>query len=245
MGHTTTTTTISVPLQVSYTCSKCGKQNTQVSYVSEWADSMRHGTIHRQSTYDKMSSESQDLAGYRIGRRLDQIVYEAKNNRYRKAELKCKCEHCGNTEPWAKMRFTRTEERLGYLIVMMIVISLAGFAGKDIVAGIGVAASLAVILTAWFTFKKLRYKQLEEQIDTLPKKSLPRLVLVIDETGYLLTPENNQTEQVKSVPSISDAIESDNKKSTMSKTIFCRKCGAKILSDSTFCDSCGEKVERV
>lgn len=245
MGHTTTTTTISVPLQVSYTCSKCGKQNTQVSYVTEWADSMRHGTIHRQTTYDKMSSESHDRTEYRIGRRLDQIVNEAKNNRYRKAELKCKCEHCGNTEPWAKMRFTRTEERLGYLMVMMIVFSLACFVKKDIVAGIAVAASLAVILTAWFTFKKLRYKHLEEQIDALPKKSLPRLILVIDKTGYVLTPENNQTEQVESVPSTHNAVESDNEKCAATKTIFCRKCGAKILSDSTFCDSCGEKIERV
>ena len=245
MGHTTTTTTISLPLQVSYTCSKCGKQNTQVSYVKEWADSMRHGTIHRQSTYDKMASESQERAEYRIGRRIDQIIDEAKNNRYRKAELKCKCKHCGNTEPWAKMRFTRPEELLGYLTPLTVILSLVGFLGGDIVAGFAIAASLAGVLIAWFTFKKMRYKYLEKQIDALPKKSLPRLILVIDKTGYILTPENIHVEQDESGPEKGATIEADNEKHSASQTNFCRKCGAKILSGSVFCSSCGEKVERV
>ena len=91
MGHTTTTTTISVPLEVGYVCSKCGTTNLQTSIVKEWADSFRHGTIHTKSTYEKMSEESREGAEYRIGRRIDKIVDEAEINRFRKAELKCKC----------------------------------------------------------------------------------------------------------------------------------------------------------
>lgn len=261
MGHTTTTTTISVPLQVSYTCSKCGKPNKQISVVSEWADSMRKGTIHRQATYDKMADESHERAEYRIGRRLDQIVDEAKNNQYRRAELKCKCSHCGYVEPWAKMRFSKFEGCLAYPTVMMVFIALACFFSKSIAGGLGVGLCVAVILGIWFSFKKFRYDQLEKRIASLPKKSLPTLELVIDETAYVLNPETEkakkQEAELKKARSqtpkkqetnsdITKPVAVVSKQPTVSGqgTIFCRKCGAKILSDSAFCEKCGEKIVR-
>ena len=225
-----------------YTCSKCGKPNVQISVISEQGDSWRHGTIHRPSTYEKMEDQSYDYAKSRINSRLDQIVDEAKSNKYRQAELKCRCQYCQHVEPWAKMRFSHIDKILGYLIVFVIFALF--FTG---IVGWFLAASLAAFGIFWFIFKKIRYSQLEEQISLLPKESLPTIAFVINQTAVVLRPEtkNEPEKDVQSNTADYDAVITEELSIDSQEIIFCRKCGAKILSDSVFCDSCGEKIERV
>ena len=83
MGRTTTTATISVPIKVRYVCSKCGTANFQTSMVKESADVSRQGTIHRNSTYEKMSEEANETAKIYIQKRINGIIDEAKTNRFR------------------------------------------------------------------------------------------------------------------------------------------------------------------
>ena len=180
MGYTTAKTTASIPLEVSYTCSKCDTQNKQINYVSEWAEVTKKGTIHRSSTYDKMLEESQQVSEFRVSRRLNQIIDEEKTKRYRAAEFKCKCSYCGYVEPWAKMKFTPIETILGVLAIWMIPLAFVHLA---------FLLSLVLLLTAWFLFKKIRYAQLEKQISMLPKTSLPTVKIVIGERVILLNPE--------------------------------------------------------
>lgn len=245
MGHTTTTTTISVPLEVGYVCSKCGTANLQTSIVKEWADSFRHGTIHTKSTYEKMSEESREGAEYRIGRRIDKIVDEAEINRFRKAELKCKCEKCKHTEPWAKMRFTRFEGIIAWFMVMLVPIAGFAFLGGEIATGILLLLCSAAIAICWSMFKKIVYNILEKEIETLPKKSLPTMFLQVGDKMIIL---NQKLENEKKMEEETEKkiIPNEEHTATISQdTIFCRKCGSKILNDSVFCAKCGTKVEQI
>ena len=247
MRRTTITTTVTIPLDVEYSCSKCGTQNCQKSYVQESGDSTAYGSAGDDwYVRSKMEVDSKKLAKNNMDSKIEQIVNDAKIYKYRKAELKCKCKNCNRVEPWARMRFSRFQEFLIWFVGILLLLSMAAFMGSDIHDGTQLLLTAISIICCWFIYKKICYTVLEKKILKLPKKSLPSLFITVKNDSLFgnrvsLTPqlEKEKHLEIENTPVIN--IDGTNN----SKTMYCRKCGSKILADSIFCVKCGEEVKHI
>lgn len=244
MSRSTTTTTISVPIEVGYVCSKCGTTNLQKCFITEWADSTRLGTFHTQSTYNKMAEESHEIAKFRFGRKIDKIIEEAKHNKFRKAKLKCRCANCNHREPWSMMSFTSFEAFIAWIGVMLVPISGIAFLDGDIPLGLSILLCSPATFIGWSLLKKFFYFLSEIRISRLQKKSLPTLFLTYNDKMVILNPDLENEKKLEEKNNSEMFAESDVK-GISDNTFFCRKCGSKILNDSIFCDKCGSKVKRI
>lgn len=54
--------------------------------------------------------------------------------------------------------------------------------------------------------------------------------------------QREQAGIIEEKPFVQDKQQVEKRETTASKNLFCRKCGAKIPSDSAFCPECGERV---
>ena len=177
MSRTYYTTKTSLPINISYCCSKCHSKNNCEYTIKEKAIASHYGMY----TNSKVRNESKQTAAGYLLYRFQLIQQEAQNRRYRTAEVYCKCWYCGNVEPWAKMRFSRIDKLFLAPAFVVGIIALLLLLSGEIVTALLIAGIYGGIFGLWQLYKILRYTQLESQIALLPEECLPTFSLPSDE----------------------------------------------------------------
>lgn len=83
-------------LGLDYTCSKCGQPNSCECIIKGTAQT---NTVFGMNTNPGYAGQATQNA-YGV---LGALNHPDVTKRYNKANLKCKCSHCGNREPWTKL----------------------------------------------------------------------------------------------------------------------------------------------
>ena len=96
---TVTTATSSLDVEVSYTCSICGTENTQRTKL-------------------QVSSNNANKASARMQNILTELVSDDPAKRYTHANLKCKCSKCNYSEPWANLDFYKLDDLIRVLTLV-------------------------------------------------------------------------------------------------------------------------------
>ena len=230
MGHTTVKSSVSTPIYIGYRCSKCNHLNLGITNIVETRETIRHGTIHRESTINEMADTANEFAQNALGRRTKRILEERQMGVYRSAELNYACANCGHKEAWSKMRYSKIEEILGFPFLVGIFFAILLLLDKSFLEFILILAGLS----SWFVFKHFHRAAMEKRISQLPKHSLPTICLSKDELISQMNSHVAETEKAR--PSASDVCK------TPESMCFCKKCGKKVDADSVFCSFCGARL---
>ena len=173
-------TSISEKISVSYRCSKCGRQNETMTWVSQkgtaWLPKVYSPNVNYIQEKD-IAITSAHVSTLNQYNKKKQIIQTGSISRAaRKAGVSCSCEMCGNKEPWAKMDFHIGVPTAVIAGVLFLVIALFGsnlFGWHEVLyLFIGYLGCVAIAFLA----EGIVYWIRSAQIKRLPKESLPSFV---------------------------------------------------------------------
>lgn len=262
-SRTTYISTITVPVYASWRCEHCGAVNFSAGVIEY--KRQESTTSLRNSKHEEAKSKANSLAQAEWAGHACNIIYEP--NRYAEAVRSglsmqnTRCIKCGKKAKWDKdMKYVT----LGGLCIMPAIISgLVAFGtGTSVVAWLIFLALLGVVISSFFS--ESRYKKM---MASLPKEYTPVIGSLNTELieyaqhigktipdpyeaieivkGYEVSAHlsvcKTQVSEKESVSANSSAATTVDSNET-DQCNFCRKCGARLHSDSVFCHMCGTEI---
>lgn len=170
---------------------------------------------------------------------------------YRELGLNHVCDHCGHKEPWAVKNYTELTDTIKKVGIYAMCFGALLFFVTPICLLIA-----PVLLAAYFINKGWNESYIEKkdnEISQLPRESLPILVIdnepIIKAGLFVQEKSSNNTQQKTFEPQKASQEDIQAKEQSVPQqvenkatVVYCRKCGAKMPSDSGYCPKCGEKV---
>ncbi len=162
-------------LYEAHRCSKCGALNTSKQ------------KLILQYRYDEIAlSRSEVSRRIRADEKLEEAARKLTERaadpqdieKYYDLNLLGRCKHCGNQEPWSRMRWRLFEPVFNALVAMSVIALIVGvaqlFMEGSLLMLLPAAGLIALTLGAWL-LKKMRRKRREEAIARLKKEYIPFL----------------------------------------------------------------------
>ncbi len=160
------------PLYVTWKCSHCGRIATDTHIVRETVTVTNNEAVVWYSSTQHPPDTNQKPA-VQSGRKIQKIFEERDRGRYRLAEFDCQCNHCGDEEPWSKMRYYKYDVIFGALLPLAILLTIFypsfGF-------------WLLITEAIYFLTKFIHRQSIEQQLQQLPKLSHPCIALTPEES---------------------------------------------------------------
>ncbi len=188
MKYTDFTSTATMKLDIRWCCSECKRKNEHAFFFSEIGSSRRNGWVHSEKNIQYQNEVASERAKRKMIKRLNKIIKEAEQGKYRTACIVCKCPVCGHVEPWAKLAFAEFETVLLSFVLVATFIAACAFSQDMLALTIAICAGVFVC-AVWFLYKFFRYNYLERKIKELPVKSLPTLILKHNYKEIILNPD--------------------------------------------------------
>ena len=166
------TATASLPVKVQYRCSACGKDNL---ISRELTGSYYTRTVLGVNTSDVRQGVRNELMA-----QLNTILDQNNLRRFKHGVFNCRCGHCGNIEPWAKMNnFNDLAVPKGFSLIMIFISVLLMIATYSRSPGLlsMLALSIAAYVGIGIYQSKNGIEKLEQMITSLPAESLPTILL--------------------------------------------------------------------
>lgn len=169
----TATSTASVPIYVTYVCSKCNHVNCIEHHISESRSSQTSAMVFLERAKDKMSDKAIDASKKALKNRILKVSEERKNGIYRTAEFSCRCSNCKNKEPWSKMSYYLIKKVLSKLLIVAVMIAAVFLLGElyNMALQVGIVYAALFIMTHIYFICNTSIMQ--KKISLLPEKSLP------------------------------------------------------------------------
>lgn len=240
MGRTIYSSKRSLNVYCVYECPHCGKLTYCKEAVSEKASTSKFGAFHSKSQKEENFKEVSSASSYMLMDKMNRILNEAKNHKYRTAEFKGRCFYCHYQLPWQKMRYAIFNKLFfNILLKVELFFLLIALSGSYWLEAVVSALIYGTIALAYTLIKNSHRKFIEEKIENLPIKSLPIIFLTEEEMLNFLK-ENN----INSFANYDyDTIHRKTDYEQWVKDVeFCNVCGADISKDSQTCHVCGNKI---
>ena len=167
------TVTATLPVDIVYQCSACGKENLDIQTIN--------GSAYTPSiigiNLDRNVSENAKTS---LHENIDSLLNQENIHRFQEAKFSCKCRFCGHEEPWTRMHYDELEG------VNKGSFNILWFSGLAMVLSMGCAPIFPISLVVFLIstaicvgikiHKIKNNKQMEQLILELPKESLPTIL---------------------------------------------------------------------
>lgn len=266
MGRTIVTVTSSYSLLGAYKCSKCGRVVRFKKTISSKGYSSRGGITHNDAKLEPYRNKAAAHANGVLSFELMAAIMNVERGNYIDCHLDSTCT-CGNVEPWASFRPSLKAvcndpfSHIGIIVafILSLVVAFGMLSNRDYRWLSIFLFAIPIGLLIYYAKNNKINDELQDQCHSLPDKSLPHLFMTEDEReGYIAlhydeydvlddydeAQADEQERKTVNTDSLSSGqIQEDNKQSSDNSICFCRKCGFKLLPDSTFCSRCGARVD--
>ena len=240
-SRTVYTSTISVPVYASWKCEECGEINLATGVI----------VCKREESSSSWSSTKQQQAEETASKKARtewvEEAYKIITDPNHSGSLMYNNLHLQNTNCTKCNKKPRWNKNVKFLPIFGLVFMTA------IISGIAAFAILTSVL-AWLIFISsvgfivwgiAREEVYKKMMVKLPKGCTPiigslnaELIEYANQRGKKIPNPDECIEIVKGFANISSAEKPSE------SCVFCRKCGAKLASDSTFCHKCGTEIKK-
>jgi predicted Zn-ribbon and HTH transcriptional regulator len=255
--RTTYTSTISVPIYTGWKCEQCQETNFSAGVIVCKREETTSAL--RSSKHEEAKTKAANLAKSEWADNALKIIEDPNHNAsIVRSDLfvqNTKCTRCGAKPSWDKdMKYLTW---FGLLLVPTIISAIVAFATLTSVVAWLVFAVLGAIMTTCI----ISEKKFKKTMETLPKRYNPiigslnaelieharkqgKIILTPDEVIEVVNGVNkpaNKNDVLMGQDNVAIVGERVDAKGE-EEYIYCRKCGEKLMSDSSFCHKCGTQI---
>lgn len=230
----------SIPVNVTYECSKCHKKVTKVQTV-DFSDGYSTKGAWSQKEIDKRAVEAEQRLE-RKEKDLRKMISNCKeSNGYYYLNLQGKCPHCGNAEPWSKFALPAKPT----IIALSIVLALFSVYFHIYY----LTALFALVAIGYPILDKIIKASKEKQLKNPDYKSLPDIQIIeIPDKHNVVAKYQAALAQKEAMEKQAEQTEENTPEPPKAATVedgklVCPKCGQKQALDRTTCFKCGATFE--
>jgi len=221
----------SIPVDISYRCSSCRKDNleTQTLTGEAYTGSILGVNLER-NLRGKAQNNLQD--------KLEALLSTDNIQNYSKTAFTCRCRHCGHAEPWAKMNYARLDKIRNFFLLPMLLTGVFALAmlsdlGEPSVLPLQITLGVLFLITAGIYFginiyKKNHTKKMEVLMYTLPQESWPKIL-----------PYSKERHDLFRKAMAAAPIHPHATTSVVYNTWICNSCGTSNSTQTSQCKKCG------
>ena len=169
--------TASVDIHVQYRCSKCGHDNSSTATI-------RASAYTRTIFGINLDPYVSDNAQRALKSTLETLTDQKYPERFRTADLFCKCSNCKHREPWTRMRNTLFDKcrsvcvffaiLSGIVLLLLLKVMTLDVMSLTLIALFAVSIAGVIGIPIW---KERHAEKMEKLIADLPQESLPTISL--------------------------------------------------------------------
>jgi len=239
--RTVYTVTKHTPIYGVYTCSNCGEKVLFVNHVSHSESEAISGLYHSKFTKAEVYYDLEKRAQQPLSQKAKNIIGQSNKRNFKIHEFNCNCQNCGNTEIWANLKYSKREDLIITLsLILLFICVLLLVDGKMfLISFLGILLAVASI-SGWYIFKNRDIKKKEKALETLSDSNFP--VLFVSEKSCIdYIKRNNYV--IKGFNDIDTIIKEANRaleEKMYLESEMCRNCGAVLKPNQTVCHVCGE-----
>ena len=178
---TTVTSTRSIRTELTYVCSKCGREN-RCRQTIEIRSEQNGPAYPSRKAEERMAASAHLGVQKKTVDMLRQLTQEDVSKRFSTAGFTCCCEHCGHREPWARMNYRWMEKPFIWLmtalllaIICLIVLACYGEIEAGLPSCVPVALISLALLLAGREYQKRNTAKREAEIAALPASAIPQI----------------------------------------------------------------------
>lgn len=239
--RTVYTVTKNIPIYGVYTCSNCGEKVLFVNRVSHSESEAISGLYHSEVTKSEVYYDLEKRTHQPLFQKAKNIIGQSNKRNFKIYEFNCKCQNCGNTEIWANLKYSKKQDLIISLsLILLLICGLLLIDGAMfLIPLLGILLAVALI-SGWYIFKTRDIKKKEKALKTLLDSNFP-VLFVSEESCIDYIKRNNYI--IKGFNDIDTIIKEANR--ALEEKIYlesemCRNCGAVLKPNQTVCHVCGE-----